>query len=237
MAQVPAMSGLRDHFHPPLSERRHWHAFHNGWASTIAADLNRRLPEGYFAEPNVQFGIQIDVATFDETPAFTAPGGGWTPPQPLQTIPFPLVTDTVEVSVYSTEGGPVLTGAIELLSPSNKDRASHRDAFTSKCETLLQQGVGLVLADVVTSRSGSLHHELLRRWIAPAVAVEAAELYTAAYRPVERQGQPALDLWYEPLSLGQPLPTLPLWLRGGICVPVELDSTYEQTCRDQRIPG
>ncbi len=57
---------LCDHFHPPLSTRRHWHAFHNAWATYIAADLNHRLPEGYFAEPNVQFGIEIDVAAFEE---------------------------------------------------------------------------------------------------------------------------------------------------------------------------
>ena len=57
---------LQDHFRPPLSIRRHWHAFHNAWATYISSDLNQRLPEGYFAEANVQFGIEIDVATFEE---------------------------------------------------------------------------------------------------------------------------------------------------------------------------
>ena len=57
---------LLDHFHPPLEGRRHWHSFHNAWATSIAAGLNQHLPQGYFAEPNVQFGIEIDVATFDE---------------------------------------------------------------------------------------------------------------------------------------------------------------------------
>ena len=57
---------LLDHFHPPLSARRHWHAFHNAWATYLASDLNSLLPQGYFAEPNVQFGIEIDVATFEE---------------------------------------------------------------------------------------------------------------------------------------------------------------------------
>jgi len=33
-------------------------------ATYIASDLNQRLPEGF--EPNVQFGIEIDVATFEE---------------------------------------------------------------------------------------------------------------------------------------------------------------------------
>ncbi|OYV82528.1 MAG: hypothetical protein B7Z73_17045 [Planctomycetia bacterium 21-64-5] len=31
---------LLDHFYPPLSERRQWHAFHSVWASMIALDLN-----------------------------------------------------------------------------------------------------------------------------------------------------------------------------------------------------
>ena len=56
---------LLDHFQPPLSTRRHWHAFHNAWATSLAADLNQRLPEGYFVEPNVQFGIEIDMTDLD----------------------------------------------------------------------------------------------------------------------------------------------------------------------------
>ena len=71
---------LQDHFRPPLSVRRHWHAFHNAWATYISSDLNQRLPEGYFAEANVQFGIEIDVATIEEaeleSPHQVAPGNG-----------------------------------------------------------------------------------------------------------------------------------------------------------------
>jgi hypothetical protein len=33
---------LLDHFRPPLSGRRHWHSFHNSWATYLAADLNRQ---------------------------------------------------------------------------------------------------------------------------------------------------------------------------------------------------
>ena len=35
--------GLLDHFRPPLSERRHWHAFHNAWATYLAEDVNSVL--------------------------------------------------------------------------------------------------------------------------------------------------------------------------------------------------
>src|SRR4030081_1020341 len=109
------MMALQDHFRPPLSIRRHWHAFHNAWATYLASDLNARLPEGYFAEPNVQFGIEIDVATFDE---FAPPHAGngadlWSPPAPVLTLPFAAVTDRVEVLVYDAHEGPTLAGAIE----------------------------------------------------------------------------------------------------------------------------
>ena len=35
--------------------------------------------------------------------------------------------------------------------------------------------------------------------------------------------------------LGQPLPTLPLWLADNLAVPLELETSYEETCRILRI--
>jgi hypothetical protein len=134
---------LLDHFRPLLSERRQWHAFHDAWATFLSADLNRQLPEAYFAEPNVQFGVEFDVATFEED-GNSAPAS-WIPPVPTQTVRFSLVTDVVEVQIFNREAGPVLAGAIELVSPATKDRTAHRDAFVSKCAALLQSGVGLIV--------------------------------------------------------------------------------------------
>ena len=57
----------------------------------------------------------------------------------------------------------------------------------------------------------------------------------AAYRPVERAGASVLDIWREPVAVGRPLPTLPLWLRGGLCLPVELEATYMRTCVEQKV--
>jgi Protein of unknown function (DUF4058) len=237
---------LLDHFRPPLSLRRHWHAFHNAWATYIASDLNSKLPEGYFAEPNVQFGIEIDVATFEESlPEFKYEGAAislsldfhsnWKPEPPAQTVPFLTTDETVEVSIFNTEGGPVLTGAIELVSPANKDRSSHRSAFVSKCETYLRQGISLIVVDVVTERKANLHNELLNRLVGADASLLNTELYATAYRPIERDGQSSLDIWEKKLTVGSMLPTLPLWLRGEICLPVELNNIYERTCREQRI--
>ena len=68
---------LLDHFHPPLSVQRHWHSFHNAWATFIASQLNQRLPAGYFAEGNVQFGIEIDVATFSDSAPTDTPSASF----------------------------------------------------------------------------------------------------------------------------------------------------------------
>jgi hypothetical protein len=228
---------LQDHFRPPLSVRRHWHAFHNSWATYISSHLNEHLPEGYFAEANVQFGIEIDVATFEAGGAGlpAEPMGSWTPPAPTQTVPFSIATDNVEILVFSRDGGPTLAGAIELVSPANKDRAVHRDAFVSKCAAYLQQGIGLAVVDVVTDRKANLHTSLLTRLHVPEELSLQTDLYAIAYRPVERDGEPRLDIWEKELEVGRTLPTVPLWLRGALCLPIDLEATYERTCREQRV--
>ncbi len=100
---------LLDHFHPPLNERRHWHAFHNSWATYISSQLNAILPEGYFAEANVQFGVEIDVAAFEERLA-TPPQAAWSPAPPLASYPLELPAAVV-VSVAL--GPPGLVGYAE----------------------------------------------------------------------------------------------------------------------------
>ena len=73
---------LLDHFHPPLSNTRHWESFHARWAAAIADALNEDLlPPGYFAEEQVHVGsrVEIDVATFDRGASSArgaAAGGG-----------------------------------------------------------------------------------------------------------------------------------------------------------------
>jgi hypothetical protein len=40
-----------------------------------------------------------------------------------------------------------------------------------------------------------------------------------------------LQTWPYTLNLGQPLPTLPLWLTPDLAVPLELEAGYEDACR------
>ena len=64
---------LLDHFHPPLSERRHWEAFHSRWAGAIA---DRRPLAGPTAvrraRPDVDGGLRGSVS--GNLPQPSAPG-------------------------------------------------------------------------------------------------------------------------------------------------------------------
>src|SRR5688572_17904484 len=106
---------LLDHFHPPLSRERHWESFHSAWIGSLADDLNRRLPEGYFAEEQVHAGpgVEIDVASFEGNGPAAGTGGGtttalspaWAPPAPALTVAAAFADD-FEVRLFSARGGP-----------------------------------------------------------------------------------------------------------------------------------
>jgi hypothetical protein len=247
-----AIMPLLDHFHPPLSEEEQWAAFHGTWAVTLAEALNLRLPSRYKAAPFARAGasVEIDVATFEQaaaTPAAaaaTADGGAvatlplqvWSPPQPALVMPAVFPSD-FEVRIISTRWGPALVGAIELISPANKDRPETRRAFATKCASYLYQGVSLILVDIVTERQANLHNEIIHLMGAGASFLLPAEaaLYAVAYRPVLRHAREEIDLWPATFAVGDALPTLPLRLTGDLFVPVELAAAYDTTCRRLRL--
>lgn len=141
------------------------------------------------------------------------------------------------VAILSTEGGRTLVAAIELVSPGNKDRAVKRRLFAAKCATYLSRGIGLIVVDVVTSRQGNLHNELIDLLHQDAAFRMPAEqsLYAVAYRPLSESGSDRIEIWPVPLTVGQPLPTLPLSLEAELCIPVDLEAAYVEACQRRRV--
>jgi hypothetical protein len=239
---------LLDHFHLPLLGRRHWEGFHGRWAAAMSDGLNEKLPEDYFAEFQVTLGtrVEVDVATFsdDGAPEANPPSGAvtavqthlWAPPTPLAVVPA-LFPDDFEVQVFSTVAGPTLVAAIELVSPGNKDRAEARRAFAVKCAAYLQRGIGLIVVDIVVACHANLHDELmaLLGHTDGAPFPTPTPLYATAYRPAHREERDEIDLWREPLAVGQPLPTLPLAVRGLGCLAVDLEATYMEARQRSRL--
>jgi hypothetical protein len=234
---------LLDHFHPPLYPLHSWESFHARWATVLADQLDRVLPDRFFAEVQVHLGGQVeaDVAEFDTVPGEVTNGAGgvavqtWAPPTATQTVSL-VFPDDIEVQVHDLRDGKRLAAVIELVSPANKDRAENRRAFAIKCAAYLQRGIGLIVVDMVTNRRANLHNEVLALLgHGGAAMAEAVELYAAAYRPARRDGANLLDLWPVALAVGQPLPLLPLALRGAFFVPVDLEAAYTEARQRARL--
>ena len=236
-----------DHFHPPVSERRGWEGFHGLWAAALVEKLNSDiLGEEYFADMQVHIGssVEVDIATLAESrgtrehsaAAATALAPVWAPP--ATDLIFPIVfPDDIEVQVFATVTGATLVAAIELVSPGNKDRAETRQAFAAKCVSYLTRGIGLIVVDIVTNRLANLHNEvmsLLGRG-EPFLLAPSVTTYAVAYRPSRQPSGDQIELWPKPLSLGQPLPLMPLALRNAGVVPVDLDNTYNEARERSRL--
>jgi hypothetical protein len=215
----------------------------------IVQQLAALLPEQYVAEPRVHLGSQmeVDVAAYDgrdrvSTDAWTDRAGGvstaWSPAEPTLAIETELAdNDEYEVRVYDAEHGRRLVAAIELISPRNKDRPESRGQFVAKCAALLRQQVCVVLVDLVTVRASNLYVELLE-WVGERDASLGGEppcIYAVSCRWRQRESGRWLEAWNRPMIVGQPLPTLPLWLNENLAIPLDLEASYEQTCRDLRI--
>ena len=69
----------------------------------------------------------------------------------------------------------------------------------------------------------------------PAIGDPPPATYAASCRWTREADRKMLEAWSHELAIGQPLPTLPLWLSLDLVVPLDLESSYEQACRDLRI--
>jgi hypothetical protein len=238
---------LLEHFHPPLFPQRSWESFHSRWANSIADALQQILPPRYFAEVQIHLGsrVEADVAEFERQPPpeeepRNGPGGvavqTWVPPAATMVLPA-VFPDDIEVHVRDERDDARLVAVVELVSPRNKDRTESRRAFAAKGVAYLERGVGLVMIDIVTSRQGNLHNELvgvLNLGESFRMPDEAA-LYAVAYGPARREESNQIDVWPAVLTVGGSLPVLPLAVRGFRVVPLDLEATYADACQRSRL--
>jgi hypothetical protein len=243
---------LRDHFRAPLDDKRSWDELHGQWPAMMVQRLFGILPEGYVAAPGVHLGaaFEIDVSAYeqDESSRATSAAGStggvatavWAPPAPTLTLETDLPEqDEYEVRVYDARRGRRLVAAIEIVSPSNKDRPESRRAFVAKAAALLQQDVCVSIVDVVTVRQFNLYADLLTLIgrSDPALGLDPPSIYAVTLRGRKRlRGRPLLDTWFYPIAVGGPLPPLPIWLDVDLGVTLDLEASYEDTCRVLRIP-
>jgi hypothetical protein len=234
---------LRDHFRSPVNDTHSWDEVHGGCPMEIVRDLTTILPSGFRAAPKVHLGspFEVDVSAYelDARQPNGAESEGVTStiasPSPTLTVEADLTEqDAYEVRIYDTERGRRLVAAIEIVSPSNKDRPDTRDIFAGKVASLLQQDVCVCLVDLVSVREANLYAELLKLLgrSDPALGSVPPHLYAVTLRgrkPPKRR--PLLDAWFYPMTIGQPLPTIPIWLTPNLRISLPLEPSYQETCR------
>ena len=237
---------LRDHFRPPTTNFASWEELHGLWPGIMAVRLNSILPPEYRSGLKIHLGnvVEVDVAAFELENAGD-PGSddrsdsalSWKAASPTVLLDTDELTPPeYEVRVYDERHGRRLVAAVEIVSPRNKDRADARDAFVSKCHALLQQEVCVVIVDPVTERSGNLYAELAERIGAKQPATAGRAIYAVSCRARSSRQRHQVEAWEHALEVGAPLPTLPLWISETQYVALELERTYEETCKGLRIP-
>jgi hypothetical protein len=200
---------LRDHFYPPLTNFASWEELHGAWPATVAFRLNALLPPEYRSGVKVHLG---NLETEELTPS------------------------EYEVRVYDLTESRRLVAAVEIVSPRNKDRTEARDAFVSKCHAMLLEQVCVIIVDPVTTHSANLYAELAQRLGARPPSVADEPIYAVSCRVRSSPVGQRVETWEHALAVGAALPTLPLWISESRYVPLELERTYEDTCRGLRIP-
>jgi hypothetical protein len=213
----------------------------------IVQHLNPTLPAGFIAEPWVRLGsfFEVDVGTFESEEPEPPPQVSSANGEPTTMVAPPSLTvetdlsmqDEYEVRVFETSRGRELVAAIEIVSPANKDRPEHRQAFVAKCLALLRQGISVSIIDVVTIRDFNFYRELLSQISRadPAFESQVISLYAVTCRLWPNGRTSHLKTWTYPLALGLPLPRLPLWLSDELLVWLNLEETYTYTCRALKI--
>jgi hypothetical protein len=231
---------LRDHFHPPLDNILTWEEFHGMWPAAIVQHLRTVLPPGYTAGPRVHLGSFHEIDESD-IPFHLGPSGGvavasWASTEPSVAVEVePDEEYEYAVHVYDAEREQTLVAAIEIVSPANKDRPEKRNAFVAKCAALLRAGVSVCVVDLVTVRHFNLYTQLMAfigQGAADPMSADPPPTYAASCRWGLRGEKSRLETWSRTMTVGHPLPTLPLWLTADLAVSLDLERSYEQACHD-----
>ena len=214
-----------------------FHAFHVGWITHLGEAMNDGLlPPGFFALPEQMIGGPIpDVVTRHRQPRLgerPENGGGLaleeSPPQAAyvmfaETEPYAARANRI---VVKHRLGQVVA-VVEIVSPGNKSGQHGLRMFVDKAYDLLQQGIHLLVIDPFPPRRDPQGiHKVIWDTICdePFELPAKKPLTVAAYYA----GVPK-TAYVDPLAVGDPLPSSPLFLDSGFYVPAPLEASYKTT--------
>jgi hypothetical protein len=203
---------LRDRLHDWMPDEDVRHSLQTAWACALTGQLNRELSRDEFrAGPDVQSEIKALEGSHD------APA----PPSAI-TVPA-LVVDRQQVLVAADHDWLRPAGIVAFVPPRVKAARAKWGAFVARCVASLSNATGLVVIDAVPGVGASPCADLAD---ALALSLAVPPLCALAFRTVRRGPRVDLDVWVHELVVGAAVPAVPLGLRGGPVVLLDLEATY-----------
>jgi hypothetical protein len=211
-----------------------FHDFHQGWIIEIRNALNGGLlPPGYMAMVEQITGRPIPDVVALQTRGPVGSRGGLAvkdaPPTARVVARFEKVIYAKRASrVVIRHGRGRVVAIIEILSPGNKDSRNAFGAFVKKAADVLNQGVNLFIVDLFPPTPRDPHgiHNAICDEVYGEGSFEAPPgkpLTVASYLAAE-----VPSAYVEPVGVGDPLPSLPIFLSEEEYVPAPLEATYSR---------
>jgi hypothetical protein len=216
-----------------------FHHFHHSWIEEIARALNRgRLPREYYAlaeQITGDFGpdvLTLQRPVYGSLSAESEPSGGIALADAPPKVRFRA---QAEIDVYATKAKTVVIrhrsrhqviAMVEIVSPGNKNGQTEFAAFVHKADQALLSGVHLVIVDLFppTARDpDGIHRAIWGKDGDGDFALPDDKPLTC----VSYVGYPGVEVFLEPVAVGDALPDMPLFLTRRVYVPVPLEATYQ----------
>jgi Protein of unknown function (DUF4058) len=219
-----------------------FHDFHTVWLVLLRLNLGGMLPTGYyilaeqkalgFGPDNLAMGSgasrpQCGGSNETATSAGRTSGGvslAEAPPRAKYVLTRPTGYKQRSLVVRRVENDRTVA-VVEIISPGNKASNHAFHALVSKAEEFLEAGVHLLLIDLFppTPRDPNELHEAI--WggdTEPIIRLIAPHLLTAASYVAGLE----VRAFVEPLTVGDRLPEMPLFLEPDLYIRSPLEETY-----------
>jgi hypothetical protein len=220
-----------------------FHDFHNAWITELRNALNGGiLPDGYYAQGEQRAGrvgpdllaLHADAEPDGPQPAWQVEESGLVTVAdhpPKVSLSFEASSDAAfyqtkqrALVIYHASGDRIVA-LIEIVSPANKHSRGTLEDFLDKAMAAIRAGYHLLVVDLFPPTRhdpegihGRIWEYLANEsWQPPA----GRPLTLAAY-----QAKRPVVAYVEPLTVGQALPDMPLFLLPDQYVNVPLESTY-----------
>jgi hypothetical protein len=210
-----------------------FHHFHQAWVVNLTNALNGGLlPPEYIAMTEQVTGRPIpDVVTLQTRAPKEGSGGiavATAPPTARVIAKFERINYAKRADrVVIRHGRGKVVAVIEIVSPGNKDSRNSIRTFVEKAADILNQGVSLLIVDLFppTPRDPlGIHKAIWDEFGDEPFEVPPGKALTVA----SYIGGDIPTAYVESIGIGDPLPSLPIFLSETRYIPAPLEATYQE---------